>query len=199
VHVSDIALSPDGKLLYVVLDELAAHPDSNVSTVIDEVGADTGRVIAHQAIEYGVGGAVLTPVPDGVWVSYRGGMAGTSVLYRSAGLALVPWPRSVAPFPAVPRYGSEQIMGLSATWLGGTLWLQSDSGISCVVLSTGKFLAGIAFGSSGSTPWIPFASLDGLLYATDTYGIIAVRPPPVCGIGATLNKDRLLRFVTGRT
>ena len=104
MHVSDIAPSPDGKQLYVVLDELAANPDANISTVTDEVDAATGRVVAHQAIKFGVGGAVLTPVRGGVWVSYRGGMAGTSVLYRSAGLALVPWPKSAVPFGRPPLW-----------------------------------------------------------------------------------------------
>ena len=174
VHVSDIAPSPDGNLLYVVLDELLAHPDSKVSTVIDEVSTATGRVIAHQAIEFGVGGAVLTPVQGGVWVRYRGGMARTSVLYRSAGLARVVWPKSApAPFTAVPRYGGEQIMGFSATWLGGSLWLRSGSGMKLSRAFDWQVLGwdGLRHFALGSTPWAPFASWDGLLYATGADGI----------------------------
>ena len=186
VHVSDIAPSPDGKRLYVVLDELSANPDATISTVTDEVDAVSGRVVAHQAIKFGVGGAVLTPVRGGVWVSYRGGMAGTSVLYRSAGLASVPWPRSAVPFSAVPRYGGEQIMGFSATSLDDTLWLRSGSGISCLVPSAGRFLAGISFASGknpGAMPWTPFAASNGLVYATAANRIIALRPPSICGLG----------------
>ena len=185
VHVSDIAPSPDGKWLYVVLDELGANPDAVISTVTDEVDTATGRIVAHQAIKFGVGGAVLTPVQGAVWVSYRGGMAGTSVLYRSAGLALVPWPKSAVAFSAIPRYGGEQIMGFSAISLGDALWLRSGSGISCLTPSTGRFLGGIAFASSKNpgTPWTPFAAADGLLYATAASGIIALRPPSICGLG----------------
>ena len=52
-------------------------------------------------------------------------------------------------------------MGFSATSLGDTPWLRSGSGISCLVPSTSRFLAGIAFASSqnpGSMPWAPFAA-----------------------------------------
>jgi hypothetical protein len=181
-RVSDVAPSPDGKLLYVALDELWEHPAAKVGTVIDEVDAITGRVVAHQGIDFTVGPASLTPVQGGVWASYRQGMAGTAGLYRSEGLALVvPGPLAQSP---VPRYGDDVTMGLEATLLGGTLWLQSATGISCLVPSTGTFLAGTAFQSdieTGDQSWAPFAAWDGLVYALSAEGIVVVRPAAACG------------------
>jgi hypothetical protein len=187
-QVADIAPSPDGTLLYVVLDELAVNPVAKVGTVIDEVSATTGRVIAHQGLVSTSGGALLTPVNRGVWASYRGGMMGTSALYLSPRLAMLPWPKLDNPQGAVPRYGSDVTDGTRAISVGNTLWLESATGISCNLPTPAKFLAGIAFNSAqnaSSGPWTPFAASHGLLYATTANRILAVRPPTICGVGGS--------------
>ena len=183
--VSDVVESPDGKLVFASLDELTRNPASKISTVIVEVDAATGRVAAHTDLDGTLGWTVLTPVPDGVWASFRTGMAGSTVLFRSAGPALIRQPTTTGKaFPAIPRYGSGQMMGVWAYAVGPTLLLVSDSGASCVMPSTGKFLAGVAFSRStrrGPASWTPFAMWKGLVYATSSAGhVIAVRVPHVC-------------------
>jgi hypothetical protein len=186
--VSDVAASPDGSLVYVSLDGLAGQ--SSGGTVIEEIDASSGRVLAQQEVET-TGWAALTPVPGAVWASYRTGMAGSANLYLARGLALVAGP-SVGQFSPVPRYGSDQIQGFSVSYLGGALWLQSGSGASCSSPSTGRLRAGVVFAGNektGSDGWAPFATWDGLVYAVagifsaPSNGIVVVRPPAACGLG----------------
>jgi hypothetical protein len=181
-EVSDLSESPAGEFVYVALDELEQHPLAKVSTMVDELDATTGRLLAHHGIDFGVGPAVLTPVPGGVWVAYRTGMAGGAVLFRSPGLEQAPYPAPVRPFAPVPQYGSGQIMGYSAAYLGGDLWLQSYGGVSCLVPATGEQLAGIAFSAQSAVPeyWDLFATWGGLVYGDTSQGIIAIRAAAAC-------------------
>ena len=54
-EVSDPSESPAGDLVYVALDELSQHPLAKVSTMVDELDATTGRLLAHYGIDFGVG------------------------------------------------------------------------------------------------------------------------------------------------
>jgi hypothetical protein len=181
-EVSDLSESPAGEFVYVALDELLQHPLAKVSTMVDEFDATTGRLLAHHGIDFGLGPAVLTPVPGGVWVAYRTGMAGSAVLFRSPGLEQAPYPAPVRPFAPVPRYGSGQIMGYWAAYLGGDLWLQSYGGASCVAPATGRELAGVAFSAKSVVPeyWDLFAAWGGLVYGDTPGGIIAIRAAAAC-------------------
>ncbi len=185
-RVTGVATSPDGTLLYVSLFGPEGYPSSN--TVIDEVDAGSGRVVARRGL-FTVNGAALTPVPGALWASYRTGMAGGTDLYSSTGLDPVA-PPEVKAFSAVPRYGGEQIQGFSMSYLGAVVWMQSASGVSCLSPSTGSFRAGIAFSTTtnGSQAWSPFATWDGLVYAVagiftgPSHAVVAVRPPATCGL-----------------
>jgi hypothetical protein len=181
-EVSDVSESPAGEFLYVALDELSQHPLAKVSTMVDEFDATTGRLLAHHGIDLGVGPAVLTPVPGGVWVAYRTGMAGSAVLFRSPGLEQAPYPTPVRPFAPVPQYGSGQMMGYWAAYLGGDLWLQSYGGVSCVVPDTGEEQAGVAFSPKSAVPehWGLFAAWGSLVYGDTSQGIIAIRAAAAC-------------------
>ncbi len=181
-EVSDLSESPAGEFVYVALDELSQHPLAKVSNMVDELDATTGRLLAHHGIDFGVGPAVLTPVPGGVWVAYRTGMAGSAVLFRSQGLEQAPYPVPVRPFAPVPQYGSGQIMGYWAAYLGGDLWLQSYGGVSCVVPGTGAQLAGVAFSAKSAVPeyWDLFAAWGSLVYGDTSQGIIAIRSAAAC-------------------
>lgn len=181
-EVSDLSESPAGDFVYVALDELERHPLDKVSTMVDEFDAITGRLLAHHGIDFGVGPAVLTPVPGGVWVAYRTGMAGSAVLFRSQGLEQAPYPAPPRPFAPVPQYGSGQIMGYWAAYLGSDLWVQSYGGVSCVVPATGEQLAGVAFSPKSAVAeyWDLFATWGSLVYGDTPQGIIAIRAAAAC-------------------
>jgi len=79
-------------------------------------------------------------------------------------------------------------MGYWARYIGGDLWLQSYSGMSCVTPSSGQFLAGSTLQLGGSAI---FAVWDGLVYASGfpysgsgSGRIVAIRPPVACGLRA---------------
>lgn len=193
-EVSDLSESPAGEFVYVALDELEQHPLAKVSTVVDELDATTGRLLARHGIDFGVGPAVLTPVPGGVWVAYRTGMAGSAVLFRSPGLEQAPYPALVRRFAPVPQYGSGQIMGYWAAYLGGDLWLQSYGGVSCLVPATGEQLAGVAFSAKSAVPehWDLFAARGSLVYGDTSQGIIAIRAPAACHLRPAVQALRAL-------
>ncbi|HMK96467.1 MAG TPA: hypothetical protein VK425_02910 [Acidimicrobiales bacterium] len=102
-EVTNLAESPGGRYLYVALDELMLDATARVSTVIDEFAAESGKLLAHHGIEFGVVPAQLTPVAGGVWVAYRTGKAGSIVLLSASGLAQVPFPRNVGEMSPVPQ------------------------------------------------------------------------------------------------
>ncbi|HUB71718.1 MAG TPA: hypothetical protein VL984_14955 [Acidimicrobiales bacterium] len=183
--VSDLAESPDGERLYVALDEVSVDVDARVSTVIDEFDASTARLLGHHDIESGVGPAQLTPVEGGVWAAYRTGMAGTIVLLSSKGLTQLPFPRPVKEFSTLPQYGSGQIMGYWASYLGGDLWLQSYRGASCVAPRTGRLLEGTTklHGTAIFAVWKGLVYTSGFPYSGSGSGqIMALRPPAGCHI-----------------
>jgi hypothetical protein len=193
-EVSDLSESPAGDFVYVALDELWQHPLAKVSTMVDEFDATSGRLLAHHGIDFGVGPAVLTPVPGGVWVAYRTGMAGSAVLFRSQGMEQAPYPAPVRPFAPVPQYGSGQIMGYWAAYLGGDLWLQSYGGVSCEVPATGEQLAGVAFSPKSAVPeyWDLFAAWGSLVYGDTSQGIIAIRAAAACHLRPAVQVLRAL-------
>jgi hypothetical protein len=194
-NVASISMDPTGRLLYAALDELMAHPTARVATVIDELDARTGRVLAHVGIEFTLGGANLEAVRGGVWVSYRGGMMGTAQLLRASGLAMVQPPSgSARRDETIPTMGAEITMGIWTAQVGSMFWLQASFGTSCVAPSSGAFRAGTAyptrtetsvskdqsvkwdghlFSSGGiahtktTLSWDPFASWNGHVYATN--------------------------------
>lgn len=183
--VSSVATSPDGRWVYadLNLDLVDKDPKATEPSELVELNAQTGRDQAHAFIA-SVGWADLTAVPGGVWASYRGGMAGTSTLYRSPSLAQVAPDPAEGQFSAIPRYGSGQIMGVWAFSTGGALLLWSDSGASCLAPGSGRFLAGHSF--RDQVGWEPFASWDGLVYGTgleqSPASVLAVRLPSSCGL-----------------
>lgn len=191
VPVTSVSVDPSGRLLYVALDELIAHPDNGTpSTVIAELDARTGAVLARTGIDFTLGSASLTAVRGGVWVSYRGGMMGTAVLYRAAGLRLVqPAKASRQRQPAIPTMGSSVTMGIDASSVGTEIWLNAATGASCVTPSSGEFQAGTTFaeGKGGVIlGWSPFASWNGLLYGSrlqppyNATQVVAIRPTTTC-------------------
>ena len=113
-EVSDLSESPGGDFLYVALDELFTNPLAKVSTMVDEFDATDrarGRSPRHR-----VRGrrTVLTPVPGGVWVAYRTGMAGSAVLLSVSRAATGATPKAgtpVCPGPSVRGRTDHGLLG----------------------------------------------------------------------------------------
>jgi hypothetical protein len=192
VEISSISVDPTGSLLYVALDELnkkglvRAHAPAPV--VVEELNAKTGHVLDHAGTIGALGSAALEAVLGGVWVSARGGMAGTAVLLRAGGLAMVKPPTGSTSFnDSIPTMGASITMGIETAYISSTVWLAAADGLSCVAPSTGTFQGGTTFGAMGFF-WSPFTEWQGRLYlyagvqtSTNTFpGILSVTPPSDC-------------------
>jgi hypothetical protein len=186
--ISSISIDPTGKFLYVSLNELISDPTAAVSTVIDELDAATGRLVAHAGIRFTLGWANLDAVRGGVWVSYRGGSMGGVVLLRAAGLGNAPGTKGRTD-EVIPTMGVPITMGVSSVQVGPVIWLSAALGTSCVAPSSGAFRAGTVFPTrNGQTmQWYPFHDWNGHLYATQgvpgapqTTEIVSVAVPRVC-------------------
>ena len=159
---------PSGRNLFVALNEEFVNDLANPATLVVELNTMTGQRIAQTGVAGTLGPANLTAVQGGVWVSARGGMEGTSALFRASGkrLVLTPGYRGTR-FPPIPRNGASQTMGIWAARLGGNVWLTSQSGASCMNPATVDFRAGTAFVIQKNgiyLGWWPFATWHGLLY-----------------------------------
>jgi len=176
--------SPDGKLMDVVRYDHQSCPNT---LTLDELAATTDRVLAHACI--GGVGASLTVVPRGVWASVRTGTHGYDSLYRSNGLAQVMTESSPnAPEEdGYPTLNGDADGGISVQYFGHSVWLESVSGMSCIVPSTGRFLAGTVFMTLSGMDGVQelFADWNGRVYTDGQEGseteIVVVRPPKACG------------------
>jgi hypothetical protein len=181
--ITSISVDSSGDRLYAGLGTLTG------GALIDEIDATTGNVTAHHEIDVAIEGAGVDAVPDGVWVSYRGGMLGLALLLGASNLASVSPPNaSLNSNQILPTAGAPMTMGVLTTRVGNSMWLDSTSGASCVNPATGLFLAGTPFGTQGRPTgvWSPVTQWAGRLYATqpvspsDSTEILRIKPPANC-------------------
>jgi len=183
--LSDMAASPDGASLYVSAAHVVAG-GAQAGAVLLEYSASTGERLAETdraPISYSVAGAELTALPGGVWVSFRTGMLGLSVLLSERALAAV-----IAPVPArTPEGVYYWPMFSSSVYGGGALWVTTQTGlVACVNPATGRVRASETVTSQP-------VQLGGLLVADGTArqvfgfvtntgyrGLVSVRPPRSC-------------------
>jgi hypothetical protein len=132
-----VAASPQGDVAYVTTQGDA----EGVTQVVDEVDLASGAVVSRndsQALG-GVGPGAVTAVDNGVWLSWRTGMAGATVFLRRANLSLAPSP--VDPHPVNtqgPGNLFSSIMGEGTTYADGVLWIVAGDGqLGCLDPSTG--------------------------------------------------------------
>jgi hypothetical protein len=185
--IASISVDPSGALVYVGIDELETHPLAKISSVVDELKATTGRVLSHDGFDFTLGPIGVDAVKGGVWVSYRGGMAGSVYLLRARGLVVATGPVAATELKILAG-GSPAIGGIWPTSIGSTLWLAGGQGTGCVVPSSGVFLAGTAFPVRDGqiVAWTPFADWNGHVYATEEVPargateIVAVTVPRGC-------------------
>ena len=165
--VNSVAVSPDGRLVYVTFegaDRITRPPMFGV--VVEEIEASSLRVLARRYID-GEMTADATAVPGGVWVSNTGGMQWSEFLYHSPNLSQVGKPLPTFPPAVVPELNNVVTQGDSAQIFGRSVFLVGSGGASCDDPGTGSFIAGAPFpelSGGGFEPWDPFAAWHGLLY-----------------------------------
>jgi len=172
--VSDVAADPTGRHLYV-----AANSPLGETTVV-EYSAATLRKLASNAsgdLRFSVGGATATAVPGGVWVSFRTGSMGETVLLRQQGLRFVKLPGSGHP-------GSlfSWTMFASTEFAGNALFLARQDGIvACMSPSTGQVRArGHVSKLIGAGNLLGATQSGRVLYGLSQTSVVAIRPPAAC-------------------
>jgi hypothetical protein len=172
----DIALSPAGRFLYVA----TSSPTGGGFSPVLEYDAANVRKLAmntRTVTAVAVGGGKLTATAGGVWVSFRTGMLGHTVLLRQRGLRSVKLPGA-----GTPRSLFSWPMGASTAYLPPSLYLIQSVGVAgCANARTGHVRArGTIAGQSEVDELFGFAQRGRVLYAAAPHGVIAIRPPAVC-------------------
>ena len=170
----DLALSPSGRILY-----LAASARDGRSPVI-EYSAASGRMLAantRNVAAVSLGGGKVTAAPGGVWVSYRTGMAGQTVLLQQEDLRMVKLPGLNTPgglFTWTMWAGTE--------YAGRSVFLARLDRIAvCLNPSTGHVRARGTIGTNAEiTGLLGSGSAGNVLYLQASAGVIAVTPPAAC-------------------
>jgi hypothetical protein len=171
----DAAESPTGRILYVATSDRSAR-----RSPVLEYNVATGRRLAkntRSVTAASVGGGTLTAAPGGVWVSFRTGMAGLTVLLRQRDL------RSVKLAGAgTLRSLFEWQMWAGTVYASPSLYLVQVGGLAgCMNPGTGHIRArGRASGHGEFDQLFGFAPRGRELYAASADGVIAIRPPAVC-------------------
>jgi hypothetical protein len=171
----DVAQSPSGRFLYV-----ATSDRSGGRSPVFEYNAATGRRLAkntRSVTAASVGGGTLTAAPGGVWVSFRTGLAGLTVLLRQRDLRGVKLPGA----GTAHSLFSWQ-MGASTTYAPPSLFLvQTGRLAGCVNPATGHIRARGSVSGHGEIDQLSgFGPAGADLYAVSSHGVIAIRPPAAC-------------------
>ncbi len=186
--VDNLSVDPSQLHLYVSL----SHPTVSgkaVDASVLEFAAGTGRALAETPADSPVTGSVaggaLTAVPGGVWVSFRGGMAGETILLRQSDLAMI-GPSSAQMNVPFPDSVFHWMMGAS------TVYGRVDGRATLVVVNEAGLLACIDPQSSvvrvqgdltrtrGATELLAVDGGSARVLVTDAAGLESVTPPPAC-------------------
>jgi hypothetical protein len=145
LDLTALAAGPGGENLYAA----AARLPKPYGAVVLEYSAGTGGLVAQSdgaTLKWSAGGAWLTAVPGGVWVSFRTGMLGQSGLLSARSLSVAGgFPTAFHPADS-PVTGIGTVyswaMGSDSAYGGGALWVATTGGLlACVNPVTGQVLA----------------------------------------------------------
>lgn len=172
LFVSDVGVA--GKYLYV------AANGQNGGSVLRQYNARTLRLLASNArhpLLFSVGGAQLTAAPGGVWVSFRTGMLGQTVLLRQHGLGFVHLPGSGTSGDLFAW-----VMTATTEFAGSSVFLAKEGGqVGCMNPGTGRVRARGSVPGLSPTGELIGASKDGrVIYGVSQRGVIAISPPSAC-------------------
>jgi hypothetical protein len=183
LDLTDLALGPGAMTLYASAARLPPG-----GAVVLAYSAATGMLTGQAdraPLTFSVGGAELTPVPGGVWVSFRTGMLGRSVLLSSTSLSVINgFPtgtsRAASPVTGPGTIGSWP-MSESALYAAGALWVATGGGLlACVNPRTGQVRAEETTRSQATILLAADRAANTVFAVTGDAGIAAISPPPIC-------------------
>ena len=167
--VFSLATAPDGTVLYAAGERLS------FPLVLTDFDARTGRMIAGESEADSVAGGFVAAGDSGVWVSFRTGMDGVTVLHRKTSLGAVAPPDQDFPSPF------HQGMGEQADVSDGALWLAGLEGLACADPTTGALRAAEPLTAGVADNQIDtVVARGGVLYGAGTGGLSVVDAPEVC-------------------
>jgi hypothetical protein len=162
--------------------------------VVLEYSEAAGKLLAQTGrapLTWALWGPILTPVPGGVWVSFRSGMLGQSGLLSARSLSVVNGLPTVISASDSPATGPGTIynwaMGSISTYAGGVLWVATSSGVvACVNPATGTARAQEVVPSVPA--WGIFAlaadphtrQVVAVISATGYAGVVTISAPGAC-------------------
>ena len=183
--VDSLSVDPDQRVLYASL----AYPTVSgkaVDAAVVEFDAATGGALAEtsadSAVTSSVAGGALTAVPGGVWMSFRTGMAGSTILLGQRDLAMV-GPSSSALNAGFTDGVFVWMMSATTVYGLGALFLANENGVlACIDPQTGTVRAqerlAPAQGPDSQLLAVDVATRQ--VIATDGSDFEAISPPAAC-------------------
>lgn len=177
--VSYFAVDPTNLYLYATL-----RYGDFASAQVDEFDAVSGRLLAStpptSPVNRSAGDVRLTATPTTLWVTFRTGMDGATIVLRQSGLTMVTPPGQG--LPTVDNIFGWP-MSESVFYGDGTIWVANVAGyVACLDPETGAVRASeqIPHGSLSVDDLLAVDPSVGRLYGDADNGIVAVTPPSTC-------------------
>jgi hypothetical protein len=183
--LDSLSLDPDQRVLYASLAYPLVSGDT-VDAAVVEFDATTGRSLVETSADSpatgSVAGGALTAVPGGVWMSFRTGMAGSTILLRQPDLAMV-GPPSSALNEGFADGVFVWMMSASTVYGLGTLFLANENGVlACIDPQTGAVRAQerLTLAEGPDPQLLAVDAATRQVIATDGSTLEAVSPPAPC-------------------
>ena len=183
--VASMSVDPTQRYLYVAL----SYPTISGQTVdaaVLEFDARSGRLLAgtsaQSAVTDSVAGGVLTAVGGGVWMSFRTGMLGETILLRQSDLAVVGPPSSTL-VNAQPDGVFRWIMDASTIYGNGALVVVNENGVMACADPLSGVIRAQEHLPSAEGAGVQLLAVDGTsgqVFVTDGDGLEAITPPSAC-------------------
>jgi len=184
--VASVSVDPALHSLYVALS-YPTVAGQTVDAAVVEFDARTGQLLAAtpetSEVTDSVAGGALTAVPGGVWMSFRTGMLGETLLLRQSDLAVVG--PSVASLAGQPDGVFRWIMDASTIYGDGALFVVNENGVmACADPRLGVVRAQqhLAAAQGNSFELLAVDPTSGQVLATDGNGLQSITPPSSCRV-----------------
>jgi hypothetical protein len=166
-EIDSMSIDPNGRMLYLGGQTLEG------TAVAKELNATTGSALRQVSEPAAIAGIQVSATGNGVWISFRGGLAGSAELLSASSLARLEPP---AGYSGASSSGTfEQIGGLVAEVSDGALWVSGPSVLACADPATAAVKASEVLGTQ-----VTMLAATGVLYASDPAGLAVIDPPAEC-------------------
>jgi hypothetical protein len=183
--VDSLTVDPAQRVLYMSLTYPTVSGQA-VDAAVVEFDAATGVALAEtpadSPVTESVAGGALTAVPGGVWMSFRSGMAGSTVLLAQGDLAMVGPPSS-----ALNADFSDGVfvwmMSATTVYGLGALFLANENGVlACIDPQTGTVRAQErpTLAQAPASRLLAVDAATRQVIATDGSDLEAIAPPAAC-------------------